>query len=182
MLTVTLRRAFSATLLAACLTTSLAACGGDQTSTGGPDRRPADDSAPSSAAETTASSTSAAGPIESRVVYFSAEARGTARPGVLHNRGELVRFAGKYAESDPKAAATILSAGGTTDFSRNVLVGWTRVTGCSKATAAILGVSGNRVTLQIDQPKPPPECFAPYSVTVVFEVPKERMPARPVLG
>ncbi|HEY5836043.1 hypothetical protein [Streptomyces sp.] len=193
MLTVTLRRAFSAVLLAACLTTFVAACGADQTAgDGAPDgttnglpsssvTRPR---ASTTTAESPTSTTSGAGPVETRVAYFSTSAHIPTglRNEVLRSRAELQEVADTFAADDPEAAAQIVSGGGTTDFSRSVLVVWTETTGCSAADAALLAVSGNRLRAQFDQPKPPPECFAPFKVVVVFEVPKERMPTRPVLG
>jgi hypothetical protein len=125
----------------------------------------------------------ASGSVASRVAYFSTSVR--AADGlhtVLHDGGELQRYAQRFAAGDPKAARDIVAGGGRTDFTRSVLVGWTRTTGCSVATAAALGVSGDRLVLRVSAPKPPPECFAADQVTVVFEVPKERMPARPVFG
>lgn len=194
MLTVTLRRTFSAMVLAALLTTFAAACGDDKATGGGPDPHPTDDapSSPSVVADPPGSPAAGSsapgspapgnGPVATRVVYFSSMVRGAAWHEVLHNRGELAGFAKRFAANDPKAAAAIASSGAATDFSRQVLVGWTEVTGCSAATAAMLTVSGDRVSLHVDQPKPPPECFAADQVTVVFEVPKERIPARPVFG
>lgn len=123
------------------------------------------------------------GSVASRVAYFSTAARVV--PGiheVLHGRSELERFARRAAPGDAKAGQDIAAAGRTADFSRSVLVGWTATTGCSAATAATLGVAGERLELHVSQPKPPPECFAADHVAVVFEVPKERIPARPAFG
>jgi hypothetical protein len=114
-------------------------------------------------------------------VYFSALA--PTKPGgheVLHNRAELSRFAARFAATDPKTAAAIKASGQATDFSRSVLVGWTALTGCSAATSAALEMRGELLALHVVQPKPAPECFASFRVTVVFEVAQDRLPARPV--
>jgi hypothetical protein len=188
MVTVSLRRVFAAGVLVVSLTPLAAACGQDGTDDGAPQGRPA------GGAGVTVSGSG--GPVSSRppgsgtpdsgeprVAYFSATA--VTVPGaheVLHDRGELAGFAARFAPGDPKAAAAIRTAGQATDFSRSVLVGWTKATGCSAAKSAALRVSGDRVTLRVVQPAPPPECFAPYRLTVVFEVARDALPARPVFG
>jgi hypothetical protein len=101
---------------------------------------------------------------------------------MLHDQGELDRFAGRVAAADATAAAGIRASGQGTDFSRSVLVGWTEATGCSAARSAALAVEGERLALRVGQPKPPPECFAPFLVTAVFEAQKGSVPARPVFG
>jgi len=117
----------------------------------------------------------------SRVVYFSVSDR---VPGAVHeverDRAGLEAFVRRVSAQDAGAARAIEAGARATDFSRAVLVAWTQVTGCSAATSAALEVSGDRLGLRVDQPAPPPECFAPHRVTVVFEVPRERMPDRPV--
>lgn len=192
MATVTLRRAFTAALLAASLTTFAAGCGADRPDGSGPAGSPANGTAASttavpSASDGTSGSTSGNASdgetIASRVAYFSSSAViATAVHQVLHDAGELGRFAQQVAAADPRAAADITDGGKATDFSRQVLVGWTQSTGCSTASSARLTVSGDRLTLRVDQPEPPPECLRAFWVTVVFEVPKERIPAQPVFG
>jgi hypothetical protein len=120
---------------------------------------------------------------EVRVVYFSSSARSvTGLHDVVSDQGDLDRFAARAVPADAGAAAAIRASGKAADFSRSVLVGWTAVTGCSQATSAALVVSGDRLVVGVQQPKPLPECFAPFRVTVLFAVPRERMPARPVFG
>jgi len=193
MQTVTHRRAFAAALLAAALTTFAAGCGSGRQNGSGPADPPMD-GAPRST--TTAGPSPSPSPtdgasdgasdgetVASRVAYFSAvSVTAAAAHQVLHDAGELSRFAQQVAATDPQAAAEITGSGKATDFSRQVLVGWTRTTGCGAATSARLTVSGDRLTLRVDQPVPPPECLRAFWVTVVFEVPKERIPARPVFG
>jgi len=140
-------------------------------------------SAQSSASASASASTGADGQAgaASRVVYFSVSDR---VPGAVHeverDRAGLEAFVRRVSAQDARAARAIEAGARATDFSRAVLVAWTQVTGCSAATSAALEVSGDRLGLRVDQPAPPPECFAPHRVTVVFEVPRERMPDRPV--
>jgi hypothetical protein len=118
-----------------------------------------------------------------RTVYFSSSARVVAGLHVgVRDRAGLERFAAKAAPGDGAARAAMVRAGRGADFSRSVLVGWTATTGCSAATAAALDVVGDRLAVRVRQPRQPPECFAVSRVAVVFEVPKERMPERPVFG
>ncbi|NUS13653.1 MAG: hypothetical protein HOY69_19990 [Streptomyces sp.] len=115
-----------------------------------------------------------------KVVYFDAAPRGWGGgKKVLGDRAAAERYAAAFAEDDPQAGARIASVVRGTDFTRQVLVGWTAATGCSTATAAALHVSGNRLELHVSQPKPPPECVRSYLVSVLFQVPRERMPAHP---
>ncbi|MYS22969.1 MULTISPECIES: hypothetical protein [unclassified Streptomyces] len=116
-------------------------------------------------------------------MYFSSAApRSTGVKAVLHDQAELGRFAERAAPGDARAATEIAAGGKGADFSRDLLVGWTATTGCSAATAANLVVSGERLLLRVSRPVPPSECLRPFALTVVFEVPKERLPARPVFG
>jgi hypothetical protein len=185
---VTLLRAFTAALLAVSLTTFAAGCGGDRQIGSGPAGSSTDGAPPSTTSGPPASGSTSDGAsggetIASRVAYFSSAAvTATAVHQVLHDAGELSRFAQQVAATDPRAAAEITGSGKATDFSRQVLVGWTQTTGCSAATSARLTLSGERLMLRVDQPEPPPECLRAFWVTVVFEVPKERIPARPVFG
>jgi hypothetical protein len=115
------------------------------------------------------------------VVYFSVADH---VPGVVHevvrDRTGLDAFVRRVGARDEAAARAIGAGARSTDFARSVLVAWTRVTGCSAARSATLEVAGDRLELRVVQPAPPPECFAPFRVTVVFEVPRERVPDRPV--
>ncbi|CAG7625420.1 conserved exported hypothetical protein [Actinacidiphila bryophytorum] len=166
-------RAVAGTALAAALGGLGAGCAG-QSGTGGPD------GSPGSGPGTAGTGGGAAG---DRVVYFSTTPKGpTDDQQVLHDRAEADRYAARFAARDPQAQAQIAAAGRATDFTRQVLVGWTATTGCSAATSAALTVSGDRVALQVSQPKPPPECVMAFRVSVVFRVAKERMPAQPVFG
>jgi hypothetical protein len=179
MLTTTSRRALAASLLTTLLSASGVACGS-----------PPDDGGPASYRVDTPPSTVIERPdpskgktIADRVTYFSSSARATAGVHeVLHSRAEVEQFAGKIAANDPKAKDGIVAGAQATDFSQRVLVGWTATTGCSAATEAMLTVSGDRLKLQVSQPRPPPECLAAFRVAVVFEVPKERVPAQPVFS
>lgn len=113
-----------------------------------------------------------------QVVFFTAAPRGpVSGPRVLNSRTDADRYAA--ALTDGRARTQLAAAVGGTDFARQVLVGWTRPTGCSTATAAALRVRGNRLELHVSQPEPPPECLAPFLVSVVFRVPREQMPAQP---
>jgi hypothetical protein len=118
-----------------------------------------------------------------RVVFFSSAPRGPlSGHEVLGDRTAAVRYADAFAERDPQARAQIVAAAQGTDFGRQVLVGWTEATGCSAATGAALGVSGNRLELRVSQPEPPQECLATYRVSVVFRVDREQIPERPEFG
>lgn len=117
------------------------------------------------------------------VVYFSTGPRG-ARDGhrVLGGRDLALRYAAEFGAGDAGARAEVEAAVEGTDFRRQVLVGWTTTTGCSTATAAELVVAGGRLELRVGQPKPPPECVVADRLSVVFRVPRERVPAHPVFG
>ncbi|MCM2428329.1 hypothetical protein [Streptomyces sp. RKAG337] len=203
MLLMKLRRAVSVAVLAASLTALSTGCGQDRPTTGAPpsdsaggDHSPTASAtgvppstggtpsgSPSSAGTATTPVQSGAHGIESRAVYLSA---GVHRPPAVHSvvnsELELSRFPSWFAGSDPTAAREIAQRAQKTDFSRNVLVGWVETTGCSQATGAVLLASGDRLTLGVIQPKPKPECLVAYQVTVVFEVPRDRMPKHPVFG
>ncbi|MDJ0340044.1 hypothetical protein QMK19_06415 [Streptomyces sp. H10-C2] len=198
-----LRRAVSVMALAASLAALLTACGQQRSATGThPSDSAGGDHSASASPSTVAPSTdgspsgspSSGGPssvpgkpgahgIESRVVYFSV---GVRRPPGIHtvvnSQLELARFPSWFAGNDPQAAREIAARTRTTDFSRNVLVGWVETTGCSQATGATLLATGDRLTLGVNQPKPMPECLAPYRATAVFEVPRSRMPKHPMFG
>jgi hypothetical protein len=171
------RRGFAGGLSALAVAVMAVSCGDGRPDSGGP--APHRDGSPPGTA-TTRPGRSGAESVADRVAYFSSSARTAAGAReVLHDRAEVRRFAGKVAADDPEAANAIVSGARGTDFSRRVLVGWTATTGCSAATAATLTVSGNRLQVRVSQPKPPPECVAAFRATAVFEVPRERIPARP---
>ncbi|MGW5355502.1 hypothetical protein ACWERV_33905 [Streptomyces sp. NPDC004031] len=113
-----------------------------------------------------------------QVVFFTPAPRGP-RNGheVLGSRADAERYAEAF--GDGQARTRLAAVARSTDFTRQVLVGWTRPTGCSTATAAALLRSGNRLELHVSQPEPAPECVASFRVSVVFQVPRERMPERP---
>jgi hypothetical protein len=181
MLTTTSRRALTAALLAALVAASGAACGSPSDSGGGGPALQRVDTPPSTVIEKPDPSKGKT--VADRVAYFSSSARVTAGVHeVLHDQDDVARFAGKVAANDPKVKDAIVAGARPTDFSRRVLVGWTATTGCSAATAATLTVSGKRLTVQVSQPKPPPECLVAFRMTAVFEVPKERVPAQPVFS
>jgi hypothetical protein len=125
-----------------------------------------------------ASRTAGDGASVGQVVFFTAAPRGPVNGHqVLASRTDADRYAAAF--TDEQARTRLATAVGGTDFARQVLVGWTRVTGCSTATAAALRMTGNRLELHVSQPEPPPECVAPFLVSVVFRVPREQMPAHP---
>jgi hypothetical protein len=172
------RRVFAAALLAVSLTVLAGGCGEKGQPGGGPAHQPVDRPPVSTLDKPSSSGGKAA---SARVVYFSSTAPTTAGVHqVLRDHAELGRFAGQVAARDPKTAAGITATGTETDFSRDVLVGWTTTTGCSAATTAALDVSGDRLSLRISRPDPPQECLRAFQLTVVFKVPKEGVPARPV--
>jgi len=205
------RRNLAAVVLAVSVAVSAAACGSGGTSHAGPSDDPvpaspgshspvststSGSSGPTSPSSPSGSSPSTVAPgstvapspsrtvgVATRVAYFSAS---DPVPGDLHevvrSRAALQALVGRVAPHDAHAAAAITAGTRATDFSRSVLVAWAEVTGCSRATSAGLGVVGDRLVLLVSQPKPPPECFAAEWVTVVFEVPKERVPAKPVFA
>ncbi|WP_433889506.1 hypothetical protein [Streptomyces sp. CA-111067] len=114
-------------------------------------------------------------------MYFSSSVpAGAETHQVLRDGGELRRFAQSAAPRDGHAATAIVAAADRTDFTSRVLVGRTRTTGCSQATAASLAIAGDRLSLQVRQPKPAAECLTAFHLTVVFGVPAERIPAHPV--
>lgn len=117
------------------------------------------------------------------MVYFSVSDRvPLGLREVLRGRAASARFAARVTAVDAQAASAIVAAARATDFSRSVLVVWTAGTGCRHATSAALRVTGDRVHVRVDGPEPPPECVVPDRLTVVFEAPKERLPAQPLFG
>jgi hypothetical protein len=207
MLTVTLRKTMSAALLTASLATLSVACDGQHSaadapnpsgssgapsattsappatpSTSGTDSAPASTPPSGPPSTTSAPGSPGGGTATNRVVYFSTARVTAGSHQVLHSRAEVDRFARTFAASAPKVAAGIESAGAKADFTHDVLVGWTASTGCSVATAASLEISGNRLTLKVDHPKPPPECLTDNRVVAVFEVTRDRVPQHPSFG
>ncbi|MCW2873493.1 MAG: hypothetical protein JWL99_4813 [Streptomyces oryziradicis] len=177
MLLENLRKVVLVALLAASLTNLSAACGRQQPATGAP---PSDSTGGGPSPSGSRSGSPAERGIEARQVYFDAGVRGAPLVHtVLDDERELARFPGWFAASEPEAARKIAQKAATTDFSRNVLVGWSAPTGCSAATDAALFATGSRLVLGLDQPEPPQECLVSNQVLVVFEVPKDRMPQSP---
>ncbi|WUH93432.1 hypothetical protein OG900_27190 [Streptomyces sp. NBC_00433] len=178
-LTMTVRRVVPVALLAVSLAVLGAGCG-ERSGSGWSDGAPGSSPGPASASRT---AEPGGGAEADRVVFFSAAPKGpTDGHQVLHDRAEVERYAAAFGAQDPQARTRIVAAGRTTDFGRQVLVGWTATTGCSAATAAALSVSGNRLELRVSQPEPPPECLVAFRVSVVFQVARERIPAQPVFG
>lgn len=186
-----LRKAVSATLLAASLTTLSAACGRQQPATGVPPNDNAGggpstsaiasvpaDPAPSASAPT-ARSLPADGTVSTRRVYFTETTRGVpAVHTVLDGERDLSRFPGYFMKSAPEIADDIARRAARTDFSRSVLVAWTRTTGCNRTKDAVLFRSGDRLALGLAQTAMG-QCLVANRVVVVFEVPRDRMPKRP---
>jgi hypothetical protein len=101
---------------------------------------------------------------------------------VLGDREAALRYAAGFGSAGARARAEVGEAVDGTDFSRQVLVGWTTTTGCSAATEARLVVVGQRLELRVSQPKPAPECLVPVRLSVLFRLPREQMPSHPVFG
>lgn len=158
-----LRKAVSASLLAASLTTLLAACG---------HQRPAADAHPSQ-------SVGGTGRIDTGLAYVASTAGAVPEAhAVLRTKGQLTAFARRFGGR----ADAMLAKAGKNDFTRTALVGWSATTGCAKWPSATLHRPGrgDRLTLvAAAHPTPPPECFAPFHIVAVFTVPKDRLPARP---
>jgi hypothetical protein len=174
MLLVSLRRAVSVALLAASLTTLSAACGRQQSATGAP---PYDGAGGGPSSFSSSSSSQGA----FRLVHLAATTRGVPDVHtVLDSEGDLARFPGYFAKSAPEIAQQITAKAARTDFSRSVLVGWSKTTGCSAATDAVLRLdAGKRLHLGVAQPRPPGECFAANHVVTLFEVPRGSLPDHP---
>jgi hypothetical protein len=187
------RGAASAVVLAVSLVLGAVACGG---SGGGPGEGSGDGAPPATSGSATPGSATAVPPagdaspttpvggsIAHRTVYFSSSVRAPRQTHeVLRDRGEVARFAAAVAKNDAAVAAKISASAAATDFARYALVGWAESTGCSAATSAALLAAGDTLKLHVVQPKPAPECLTDFRVTVVFEVPKDRIPARPAFS
>ncbi|MFE7120245.1 hypothetical protein ACFU99_32960 [Streptomyces sp. NPDC057654] len=196
-----LRRAVSASLLAALLTSLSAACGQQHTAAGAPPSTSAGGGSPSGTSASSAApraptappspaspappgatasrddGRSPAGRIDTGLAYF-ASAPGAAPDlhAVLRDRADLDAFAARFGRrgQDIRTAAT------DTDFSRTALVGWSRTTGCDHWPSASLVRYGRTLALRVPpHAKPPPECLAAFQVVAVFEVPKDRIMWQP---
>ncbi|MDX3229857.1 hypothetical protein [Streptomyces sp. ME19-01-6] len=168
-----LRRAVSAALLAASLTTLSAACGQQHAAVGLPTGNRADGGTPSSPPGTPYRQ----GRVDSGLVYF-ASAPGAVRQvrAVLRGPEGVDAFARQFG----KRSGEIIDKAEGTDFTRTTLVGWSTTTGCAQWSSATLHRAGDTLKLIAGpHPEPPPECFAPFHVIAVFEVPKDRLPERP---
>ncbi|MGW3241589.1 hypothetical protein [Streptomyces sp. NPDC001070] len=194
-LLVSLRKAVSVTLLAASLATLSAACGRQQPATGAPPFDSAGGgpapsgivtppptpaaSAPATPAPSSAGSSPAGGAVSTRRMYFEETTRGVpAVHTVLDNERDLARFPGYFMKSDPRIADAIASRAARTDFSRSVLVAWSRTTGCNSTKDAVLFRNGSRLLLGLAQ-TPMGQCLVANQVVVLFEVPRDRMPKEP---
>ncbi|MFI0896783.1 hypothetical protein [Streptomyces sp. NPDC020983] len=168
-MTTTSRRAAAAVVLAVAFALVGGGCGTQAASGGRKDApgRPA-----------SASRTAGDGASVGQVVFFTPAPRGPLDGHeVLGSRAGAERYAAAFTDAQDRVRLTAVARG--TDFTRQVLVGWTRPTGCSTATAAALRLAGGRLELHVSQPEPLPECVVAFRVSVVFRVPRERMPARP---
>jgi hypothetical protein len=172
-LLVSLRRAVSASLLAASLTTLSAACGQQHAAVDVPPINRADGGTPSSPPATPYRQ----GRVDSGLAYF------TSGPGavrqvraVLRGPDELNAFARLFRGR----AQEIIDKAGDTDFARTTLVGWAATTGCAQWPSATLHRAGDTLKpIAGPHPAPPPECFAPFHVIALFKVDRDRLPARP---
>lgn len=122
--------------------------------------------------------------IDTRTVLFDDGGRRFPRVStVLRTDTDRARFPGWFAGASaggPETAKKVAARLKGTDLKTNVLVAFTATTGCSKPHGAQLYAHGRLLAFRpLDQPSPPPECYAPYQVTAVFEVPKNRLPDRP---
>ncbi|MDX3234918.1 hypothetical protein PV392_04310 [Streptomyces sp. ME03-5709C] len=97
---------------------------------------------------------------------------------VLDGERDLGRFPGYFMASAPEIADAVARRAARTDFSRSVLVAWSRTTGCDSTRDAALFRSGDRLVLGLAQ-RPMGQCLVPHQVVTVFEVPRDRMPKRP---
>ncbi|KAK1179364.1 hypothetical protein B7755_015160 [Streptomyces sp. NBS 14/10] len=172
-LLVSLRRAVSATLLAASLTTLSAACGQQHAAVSAPPNHRADGGTPSSPPGTPFRQ----GRVDSGLAYFTS-APGSVRQvrAVLRGPDELKAFARLFRGREQE----IIDRAGATDFSRTTLVGWSATTGCAQWPSATLHRAGDTLKpIAGPHPEPPPECYAPFHVIAVFEVPRDRLPVQP---
>lgn len=179
------RRALTVTLLAATLTALSAACDRPQPATddtGGDRPASASTAAPPTPVTPPAASSPASpvnGALSTRGVYFTETTRAVpAVHTVLDGERDLGRFPGYFMTSAPEIADAITRRAARTDFSRSVLVAWSRTTGCTSTRDAALFRSGDRLVLGLAQ-RPMGQCLVPNQVVTVFEVPRDRMPKRP---
>ncbi|WP_431946115.1 hypothetical protein [Actinacidiphila sp. bgisy167] len=119
------------------------------------------------------------GMLSTRRVYVTETTRPVpAVHTVLDDERDLGRFPGYFMASAPQIADAIAERAARTDFSRSVLVAWSRTTGCAGTKDAMLFRSGDRLVLGLAQ-QPGGPCLAAHRVVTVFEVPRDRMPKRP---
>ncbi|QKV94861.1 hypothetical protein HUT19_26515 [Streptomyces sp. NA02950] len=170
-----LRRAVSASLLAASLITLSAACGREHPAAGAHPSRSTGGTSPSRPGGRIDS-----GRIDTGLAYFASTSGGAPEiHTVLRDGAGLDAFAGHFG----RRADAITAKARNTDFSRTALVGWSMTTGCARWPSATLRRSGDRLVLVAGRhPSPPPECFAPFHLIAVFVVPKERLPSQPVFS
>ncbi|MDT0549102.1 MULTISPECIES: hypothetical protein [Streptomyces] len=172
-LPVSLRRAVSASLLAASLTSLSTACGQQHPAVGVPPVNRADGGTPSSPPGTP----SRQGRVDTGLVYFTS-APGAVREvrAVLRRPDELSAFARLFGERSREITARAKDI----DFTRTPLVGWSTITGCAQWPSARLHRTDDTLRLiPAPHPKPPPECYAPFHTIAVFQVPEDRLPAQP---
>ncbi|MFD3453964.1 hypothetical protein ACFWVC_17530 [Streptomyces sp. NPDC058691] len=168
-----LRKAVSVALLAASLTTLSAVCGWQQSAMASASLAPIP-RIPSPSVDVPAN-----GVISTRRVYFTETTHGVPSVHtVLDNERDLYRLPGYFMASEPRIGEEITSRAARTDFSRFVLVAWSRTTGCDSTKDATLFRSGSRLVLGLDQ-TPMGRCLAANQVVAVFEVPRDRMPKEP---
>ncbi|MFD8865063.1 MULTISPECIES: hypothetical protein [unclassified Streptomyces] len=168
-----LRRAVSASLLAASLTSLSTACGQQHPAVGVPPVNRADGGTPSSPPGTP----SRQGRVDTGLVYFTS-APGAVREvrAVLRRPDELSAFARLFGERSREITARAKDI----DFTRTPLVGWSTITGCAQWPSARLHRTDDTLRLiPAPHPKPPPECYAPFHTIAVFQVPEDRLPAQP---
>lgn len=141
-----------------------------------PSAVPTAPSAPSAASST---SSPAYGMLSARRVYVTETTRPVpAVHTVLDDERDLGRFPGYFMASAPQIADAITERAARTDFSRSVLVAWSRTTGCAGTKDAMLLRSGDRLVLGLAR-QPGGQCLAAHRIVTVFEVPRDRMPKRP---
>ncbi|KUJ69229.1 hypothetical protein ACZ90_12845 [Streptomyces albus subsp. albus] len=165
--------ALAATLLSALLAVLLTGCG--QQSADADPARPHDRPAGATgSADTTPAQDSR---IDTDAVFF----RSGAGPApdvqqVIENREQLTAFARRLGTRGE--GITVRAA--RTDYSHDVLVGWSVTTGCADWPSATLHRTGDALR-PVPGPHraPPPECLVAHHAVAVFAVPRDRMPDHP---
>lgn len=76
----------------------------------------------------------------------------------------------------------VIGGGPAADFSRVNVVKVSTGTGCAEPQDAWLYADGDRLTMRRDLGYAYEECYAPFRMTAVFQVPRDKMPAQPLLG